>query len=100
MNMHLGTSMIVAWIAIGMAASIAGWILPFRRGVTGLLVTAAACLLGSVLFGLAGALWLPDRPESPAVDLIFSAGGALFFLIAVHLGWELYATALHRRATR
>ncbi len=90
------------WIAIGLAASLAGMIWPFRRGAIGVVANVLAAVVGAVCVPLASYLVLPltngaDRHEAPA-RLVLSAVGALFGLAVAHIAWMRHAA--DRRPSR
>ena len=82
---------LVSWIAIGLGASIAAWMWPFRRGVSGLVINALAAVAGAVALGLLGRLLGFDAPGVGTRSLIFSALGAVGALVLVHLVWARFA---------
>ncbi|HXN33580.1 MAG TPA: hypothetical protein VN894_17040 [Polyangiaceae bacterium] len=81
--MHSDT--LIASMAIGAAAALAGMILPFRRGATGIAVNLLAGILGALLAALLSFAVLPSgrQGETPG-RLLFAALGALATLGAVH----------------
>jgi hypothetical protein len=89
----------LAWVAIGAAASIAGMIWAFRRGVLGVLANLAAGIGGAIAGGAIGdvvgrhspiisGMAIPGIP-APAgpPQLFFAALGAVIALIVLHLAW-------------
>jgi uncharacterized membrane protein YeaQ/YmgE (transglycosylase-associated protein family) len=91
MTMHTDT--VLAWIAIGAAAALAGMIWPFRRGVMGVLVNLLTGVLGALVAALLSFLVLPysTHGDTP-VRLSFAALGALAALGIVH-AWALRRSA-------
>jgi uncharacterized membrane protein YeaQ/YmgE (transglycosylase-associated protein family) len=81
--MHSDT--VLASIAIGAAASLAGMLWPFRRGATGILVNFAAGIAGALLAALTSFAVLPSgrHGETPG-RLLFAAFGSLAALVLVH----------------
>jgi uncharacterized membrane protein YeaQ/YmgE (transglycosylase-associated protein family) len=78
---------VMAWVGVGLAAALAGWILPYRRGVAGILMNAAAAMCGAILFaGFGRALGLYRRIDAPA-GLGLAAIGALLLLAVTHAAW-------------
>jgi uncharacterized membrane protein YeaQ/YmgE (transglycosylase-associated protein family) len=79
---------VLGWVAIGAAASLAGMIWPFRRGVLGIIVNLVAGTAGAVLVALASYIVFPagSHGETPA-RLWFAALGALAALGVVHAAW-------------
>jgi len=76
---------VVAWVAIGAAASLAAMVLPFRRGVAGIVLNIVACVAGAVVAGLISTLAIPlGRPHAGPWHLFFAALGAMAGLLAVH----------------
>jgi hypothetical protein len=98
----------LAWVAIGAAASLAGMIWAFRRGVAGVLANFAAGIGGAILGGLIGYAVAQHRstfggPAIPGIpapagppQLFFAAVGAICGLVLLHLAW--LATVRARRA--
>jgi hypothetical protein len=89
----------LAWIAIGAAASLAGMIWAFRRGVLGVLANFAAGIGGAIVGGSIGfSIWEhggvmrgPAIPGIPAPagppQLSLAAVGAVAGLLILHLAW-------------
>jgi uncharacterized membrane protein YeaQ/YmgE (transglycosylase-associated protein family) len=79
---------VLAWVAIGAAASLAGMIWPFRRGALGVALNLLAGILGAILAGLLSYVVLPrsTHGETPA-RLTFAALGALTMLGLAHAEW-------------
>src|SRR5579883_1224906 len=82
---------VLAWIAIGAAASLAGMIWPFRRGTLGVVVNLLAGTSGAVIAGLVGCAALPEASTvggaSGEACLFFAALGAVAALGIVHAAW-------------
>jgi uncharacterized membrane protein YeaQ/YmgE (transglycosylase-associated protein family) len=96
----MGLSHVLAWVCIGLAASLAGCIWPFRRGVGGLVVNAIAALAGAVGAGLVFVA-ATQRPANAPATLAVAAIGAVAALLLVHASWSLLGrTAAARQATR
>ncbi len=89
---------VFGWIAIGVAASLAGMMWPFQRGALGILVNLFVGILGAVLGALSSFLVLPwaTHRETPA-RLFFAALGALACLAIVHGTWVRVAESLRTR---
>jgi uncharacterized membrane protein YeaQ/YmgE (transglycosylase-associated protein family) len=87
----------LAWIAIGAAASLAGMIWPFRRGVMGIVVNLLAGIVGALLGGLLSFLFMPYgmHGNTPA-RLLFAAMAALASLGVVHVLGAHAASAQRR----
>ena len=90
----------LAWAAIGAAASLAGMIWVFRRGVLGVLANLAAGIAGAVAGGAIGSAvsprWqsvvsgpaIPGIPAPAGPPQLFLAGlGAILALVILHLAW-------------
>jgi hypothetical protein len=91
----------LASIAIGIAASIAGMIWAFRRGVLGVLANLGAGIAGAVAGAALGHV-VAERPgaiiSGPAIpgipapagppQLFFAGLGSLLALVALHLAWN------------
>jgi|HubBroStandDraft_6_1064221.scaffolds.fasta_scaffold675503_2 uncharacterized membrane protein YeaQ/YmgE (transglycosylase-associated protein family) len=76
----------MAWAAIGAAASLAGMMHPFHRGLAGVLFNLLAGVLGAIAAGLISALAMPDYlPHARPWHLFFAAVGAIVALAATHL---------------
>ncbi|MGD0675414.1 MAG: hypothetical protein ABSC94_08350 [Polyangiaceae bacterium] len=75
----------LAWVAIGIAAALAGMIWPFRRGAIGVVVNLLAGVAGALVVAALGGLVLPQTREhdNPA-RLFFAALGALAALGITH----------------
>jgi hypothetical protein len=86
MNSNLLDS-VLAWIAIGGAASLAGMIWPFQRGALGVVLNLLLGIGGAVLVALASFIVLPGPHGAPA-RLAFAAVGALAALGGAHALWS------------
>ena len=88
--MTTNAEVLLSWIAIGLAGSIAGWIWPFRRGVTGIVANAAIAMAGAVSLGLVGRLFgfYPEGIET--TSLLFAAVGAIGALMFAHVVWARF----------
>ena len=95
----IASDAVLAWAAIGLAASLAGMIWPFRRGLLGVFVNVAVGIGGAIATALLSYAVLPSArdPESPA-RLLFAALGALSALGLVHAVWLRRARTAHRLA--
>jgi len=82
-----GGSDILAWMAIGAAASLAGMLWPFRRGAIGVVVNLAAGIAGAAVLGFASHVLLPSSGARP-LRLLFAALGAIAALLAAHAVWN------------
>ncbi len=94
--MHSDT--LLASMAIGAAAALAGMIWPFRRGATGIAVNLAAGIGGALVGALFGLAVLPSgvHTRSPGC-LLCAAFGALALLGIVHAWSGRRARALRAR---
>ena len=92
------TGTVFGWIAIGVAASLAGMMWPFQRGAIGILVNLFVGMLGAVVGALSSFLFLPwaTHRETPA-RLFFAALGALAGLAIVHETWVRVAASVRTR---
>ncbi len=79
-------AVLVGWVAIGFGASIAGWIWPFRRGLSGILLNAAISILGAVGFGLGG-YGLGLYALSAPLSFGFAVLGAIATNVAAHFAY-------------
>jgi uncharacterized membrane protein YeaQ/YmgE (transglycosylase-associated protein family) len=80
-------SHVIGWVCIGLAAAIVGAIWPFRRGVLGFAVNAAAGVSGAVGAALLGVpLGIYASSRDP-LALPIAALGALTLLVLTHLVW-------------
>jgi hypothetical protein len=93
------TSDLVGWICIGLAAAIAGWIWPFRRGVAGVAVNVVTAIAGAVGLPLLAAGARVVRSVDDPVCLALAAVGAIAALAVVHAVWG-HATYLARHPRR
>ena len=85
--MMTGFEVMLAWVGIGLAASIAAMIWPMRRGVVGIAINAAIGIGGALSLGLLGHfLHLYGRLAS-AQSFFFAALGAILALTISHIGW-------------
>jgi uncharacterized membrane protein YeaQ/YmgE (transglycosylase-associated protein family) len=93
----VATDALLAWAAIGAAASLAGMIWPFRRGVLGIVVNLLAGVTGAVVSGVLSYVVLPagTHGDTPA-RLFFAALGALAALGLVHAAWTRAAATKRR----
>jgi uncharacterized membrane protein YeaQ/YmgE (transglycosylase-associated protein family) len=82
------SSSLFAWVAIGAAASIAGMIWPFQRGLVGVIVNLVVGIAGAVFVALLSYLVLP-RSADPLTTarLLFAAVGAIAALGIAHAAW-------------
>ncbi len=88
---------VLGWIAIGAAASFAGMIWPFQRGMAGVILNLLFGVGGAVLVALASFLVVPGAHAAP-VRLAFAAVGALAALGLAHALWYTRGHE-HGRAT-
>jgi uncharacterized membrane protein YeaQ/YmgE (transglycosylase-associated protein family) len=86
---------IFAWIAIGLAASLAVMILPFRRGTLGVVANLVAGGVGGPLGAVIGAALFPNARTG--MRLGFAAIGAFVALAIVHFGWSAYTSSYTKR---
>lgn len=98
-----------AWVAIGVAAAIAGMVWAFRRGVAGILANLAAGIAGALAGGVIGHAIAPhgQNVSGPAVpgipapsgppELFLSGLGAVLALVVIHLVWNLAVATKRRR---
>jgi hypothetical protein len=88
-----------AWIAIGIGASLAAMIWPFRRGALGIAVNLVAGMGGAVGAGMLSYAILPwARHQDTPVRLFFAALGALGALVAVHVAYRRHIAPAAARA--
>ncbi|MGH7293822.1 MAG: hypothetical protein ACRELB_02760 [Polyangiaceae bacterium] len=82
---------VLGWIALGLAASIAALIWPFRRGAAGVVWNVFLGVSGS-LVGVAGSYLVTETagPEAPE-RLCFAAVGAIAALVLAHAAWANWA---------
>jgi uncharacterized membrane protein YeaQ/YmgE (transglycosylase-associated protein family) len=88
---------VLGWVAIGIAASLAAMIWPFRRGAAGVVwnvfLGVSGSLVGAIGSYLVTAKAGPDAPER----LCFAAVGAIAALVLAHAAWSSWAE--HARGT-
>jgi uncharacterized membrane protein YeaQ/YmgE (transglycosylase-associated protein family) len=78
-----------AWIVIGVAASLAGMVWPFRRGALGIAANIASGVVGAIAGGLVSYWLLPwSRQGNTSARLFFAALGALTCLVALHVAYR------------
>ena len=87
---------VVALIALGAAAGLAGMIWPFRRGPIGVVLNFVAGIGGALAGGLLGFAVMRPSGRSPTDRMIFAAAGALIVLIAIHALALRKARSAHR----
>jgi uncharacterized membrane protein YeaQ/YmgE (transglycosylase-associated protein family) len=76
---------VMAWAAIGAAASLVAMTHPFRRGAAGIALNFAAGMAGAVMGGFIGALAMPGAfPHARSWQLFFSALGGIGALVLTH----------------
>jgi uncharacterized membrane protein YeaQ/YmgE (transglycosylase-associated protein family) len=85
---------VVAWLAIGASASLAGWIWPFRRGALGALLNIALGMAGGIVAPLI-VVSVGSSPSSPAC-LAWAAIGAIAALLLGQLGWRAWVAHVHK----
>lgn len=79
---------VMCWLAMGLAAAIAAWILPFRRGVVGIAVNAVVALFGAVAFPMLGlAIGITKSTRDPN-GFALAALGSIGLLVLLHVLWE------------
>lgn len=88
---------VLSWVAIGLAASLAGMIWPFRRGTAGVIANMAVGVLGAIGAALASLLVTPSNGSTPA-RLFFAALGALAALGIAHAAWARHVQTMRKRA--
>ena len=77
-----------AWVALGLAASLAGMILPFRRGLFGVVVNIASSVAGALAGALFSYVVMPySRAGDTPARLYFAVVGALAVIVIVHFAW-------------
>ena len=83
----LSPTAVLGWLAIGLAASLAGMIFPFRRGAAGVVLNSLVGMAGALVAVLVS-YWVIDgaRPDAP-VRLAFAAVGAWVGLGLTHALW-------------
>jgi uncharacterized membrane protein YeaQ/YmgE (transglycosylase-associated protein family) len=84
----IGFDDVLAWIAIGVAASLAGMIWPFRRGAVGVMVNIAIGAIGAVALASLSDAFLSAEHRGP-LRLLFAALGSVGALLIAHGAWEL-----------
>jgi hypothetical protein len=89
----------LAWVAIGAAASLAGMIWAFRRGVLGVIANFVAGIAGAIAGGIIGyaveqrsgiisGLAIPGIPAPAGPPQLFLAGlGSVLALVILHVAW-------------
>ncbi len=92
--MMSGLEVIFAWIAIGFAASIVGWIWPFRRGVAGIVLNVLVAVTGAVGLGLLGYFFGAYGKQFALTSMLFAAVGAIGATTLAHVVW---ARVVHPR---
>ena len=86
---HIPYDSVLAWIAIGAGASLAGMIWSFRRGALGIAVNLLAGIAGALLAALASYAFLPvESAGSERARLFYAALGAIAMLGIVHAAWS------------
>jgi uncharacterized membrane protein YeaQ/YmgE (transglycosylase-associated protein family) len=84
----IDSTSLFAWIAIGAAASLAGMIWPFRRGVVGVVVNLLVGSSGAVLAALLSYAVLPHSGDPLTIArLLFAAIGSIAALGLTHAVW-------------
>jgi uncharacterized membrane protein YeaQ/YmgE (transglycosylase-associated protein family) len=82
----MGGDMVLGWVAIGMAASLAGMIWPFRRGAIGVIANLLVGETGALVAGLVCYTLLPrDGQEHAYASLLYAAIGAFAALGIAHV---------------
>jgi uncharacterized membrane protein YeaQ/YmgE (transglycosylase-associated protein family) len=81
----IDSTSVLAWVAIGVAASLASMIWPFRRGIVGVVVNLAVGVMGAVFVALLSYLVLPHSSDPlTTARLLFAAIGAIAALGIAH----------------
>jgi hypothetical protein len=94
----IGFDDVLGWIAIGVAASLAGMIWPFRRGTVGVLLNVGVAVFGAVAVALASYAFLPPVHEGP-LRLLCAAVGAIGALLLAHALWNRRVRDANRPGT-
>jgi uncharacterized membrane protein YeaQ/YmgE (transglycosylase-associated protein family) len=82
-----GTEIVMAWVALGLCASMAGWIWPFQRGLFGILVNMAVAVGGAIGAGLL-AFFLGGRGRTlVTTSFLWAVVGAIAALTVTHVLW-------------
>ena len=74
----------LASMVIGLGASLAGMIYPFRRGILGVIANISAAVLGALGGSFAAGPLLVHQHEAAALRLFFAALGAISGMAIVH----------------
>jgi hypothetical protein len=98
--MRLTAADVLGWMAIGAAASLAGMIWPFRRGVLGVVVNLCAGVGGAVMAALLSYLLVPPPRGAGMTRLFFAAAGAIASLGLAHAIWIRRVPHLQSRSRR
>lgn len=79
---------VLGWTFIGLAAAIAAFILPFRRGLIGIAANTVVGIAGATSAALAGvALGISSSVRDP-FGFALAGLGAVAFLAFLHVVWE------------
>ncbi len=81
---------VLGWLAIGVAASVAGMLLPFRRGVAGIAMNVMSGAAGAFLVPLLSYFVIPARQPDTPLRLAFAAFGALAAIGLAHFGYRRF----------
>jgi uncharacterized membrane protein YeaQ/YmgE (transglycosylase-associated protein family) len=88
----MGGDMVLGWVAIGMAASLAGMIWPFRRGAIGVVANFLVGESGALVAGLICYVLLSRGGQEHAyASLLYSAIGAFAALGIAHVAHAEWA---------
>ncbi len=82
-----GTELVLAWLGIGMCASIAGWVWPFHRGLFGILMNLGVAFAGAVVAGSLAFRLHGGGRSMVTTSFLWAAVGSVGALTALHLVW-------------
>jgi uncharacterized membrane protein YeaQ/YmgE (transglycosylase-associated protein family) len=86
MNLHT----VLGWLAIGIAASLAGMIFPFRRGTVGIAMNVMSGAAGALIAPLLSYFVIPAQQPDTPLRLAFAAFGAFAGLGVAHFGYSRF----------
>lgn len=82
------SAFVFGWVFLGLAAAIAAFILPFRRGLIGIVVNIVVGIAGATSAALVGIATGMSSSARDPFGFALAGLGAVAFLALLHVVWE------------
>lgn len=82
------SAFVFGWVFIGVAAAIAAFILPFRRGIIGIAANVVVGVAGAISGALVGVAAGMSTSTRDPFGFALAGLGAVAFLAVLHVIWE------------